>query len=486
MKDNGWLRKPDTIIRKSRPGRKAYSLPPLDVPEVEIWSLIPENYLRKSPPPLPELSEPEIVRHFINLSVLNHHVDRDLYPLGSCTMKYNPKICEEIASYQGFLSLHPMTPQQLAQGALMVIYELGRLLCEITGMDDITLAPAAGAHGELTGMLIIGAYHRDKGQIRKKVLIPDSAHGTNPASVTIAGYEAVEIPSDDTGRIDIGGLRSRLDQDVAAIMLTNPNTLGLFETNVKVVADLVHGVGGLVYMDGANMNALLGISRPGDFGVDVAHLNLHKTFATPHGGGGPGSGPVVVKKHLAPYLPVPRVIKEGREYRLVNSEAKSIGRVHTFYGNFAVMLKAYAYILMMGEQGLRRVSQDAIINANYLLARLRPYFKVAFEGFCKHEFVLSAKDKASKGVRTLDIAKRLMDYGFHPPTIYFPLIVEEALMIEPTESETKETLDRFVEAMIAICDEIENDPQKVRGAPYTTPVGRVDEGLAARNLDVAE
>ncbi len=484
--ESGWLRKPDTVMSKSRPKRKAYSLPCLDVPEVDIGSLVPANFLRESPPRLPEVSEPEIARHFINLSTLNHHVDRDFYPLGSCTMKYNPKICEEIASYEGFTGLHPMAPDDLAQGALMVIYELGRLLCEITGMDDVTMAPAAGAHGELTGMLIVRAYHRDRGEQRRKVLIPDSAHGTNPASVAIVGFEAVEIPSDSSGRIDIDALRSAIDESVAAIMLTNPNTLGLFETKVKLVADIVHEVGGLVYMDGANMNALLGISRPGDFGIDVAHLNLHKTFATPHGGGGPGSGPVVVKKHLAPYLPVPRVVKEGREYKLVDAQPKSIGRVHTFQGNFTVMLKAYAYILMMGAEGLRRVSEDAIINANYLLSRLRPYFKVAFDGFCKHEFVLSAKDKLSKGVRTLDIAKRLMDYGFHPPTIYFPLIVEEALMIEPTETETKQTLDGFVEAMIAICDEIEKCPEKVKNAPHTTPVGRVDEGLAARNLDVAE
>ncbi|MGQ9602761.1 MAG: aminomethyl-transferring glycine dehydrogenase subunit GcvPB [bacterium] len=484
--DSGWLRKPDTIIRKSRRGRKAYSLPSLDVPQVEIESVIPKNYLRESPPELPEVSESEIARHFTSLSILNHHVDRDFYPLGSCTMKYNPKISELVASYEGFTGLHPMAPQDLAQGSLMVIYELGRMLCEITGMDDVTLAPAAGAHGELTGMLIVRAYHSNRGDIRKKVLIPDSAHGTNPASVAIAGYEAVEVRSDSSGRIDIEGLRSALDETVAAIMLTNPNTLGLFETKVAQVADLVHDVGGLVYMDGANMNALMGISRPGDFGVDVVHLNLHKTFSTPHGGGGPGSGPVLVKKQLASYLPVPRVVKHGREYRLLDSDPKSIGRIHTFYGNFAVMVKAYAYILMMGAEGLRRASEDAIINANYLFSRLHPYFNVKFEGFYKHEFVLSAKDKLSRGIRTLDIAKRLMDYGFHPPTIYFPLIVEEALMIEPTETETRETLDRFVEAMIAICDEIEKSPEKVRNSPHTTPVGRVDEALAARDLDVAE
>jgi glycine dehydrogenase subunit 2 len=453
---------------------------------VEPDTIIPKELLRKSPPELPEVSEPEIVRHFVNLSVMNHHVDRDLYPLGSCTMKYNPKVGEEVATYEGFVGLHPLLPADLVQGALQVIYDLGKALCEITGMDDVTMAPAAGAHGEFAGMLMIRAYHEEKGDPRRKVLIPDSAHGTNPASVITAGYETVEIKSDAGGRIDIESLKSHLDNEVAAIMITNPNTLGLFETDICQIAELVHGAGGLVYMDGANMNALLGISRPGDFGVDVAHLNLHKTFSTPHGGGGPGSGPVVVKSLLAPYLPVPVVAEDGGAFRLEEDRSKSIGRVHTFYGNFGVIVKAYCYILMAGASGLREVAENAIINANYLLARLRARYTVPYDGVCKHEFVLSGKDKLTSGVRTNDIAKRLMDYGFHPPTVYFPLIVDEALMVEPTETESRETLDKFAEALERIDEEIESDPDKVKGAPYTTPVRRVDEALAARNLDVAE
>ncbi len=486
MCKQGWLRTERTVFEKSRQGRRSYSMPILDVPQVDPEDLIPPNLLRQKPADLPELSEPEIVRHFVTLSVTNHHVDRDFYPLGSCTMKYNPKICEFVASFAGFADIHPLLPEELVQGALKLMYELGQSLCEITGMDDCTLSPAAGAHGEFTGMLMIRAYHEAKGRARTKVLIPDSAHGTNPASVTIAGYSSVEIPSDSSGRIDVERLKAYLDEDVAALMVTNPNTLGLFETHIAEIADLVHRVGGLVYMDGANMNALLGISRPGDFGVDLAHLNLHKTFGTPHGGGGPGAGPLVVKKDLSPYLPIPVIVRDGEKYRFDDDRPQSIGRVHGFYGNFLVMVKAYCYILMAGARGLQSMAENAIINANYLLAKLRDYFEVPFDGFCKHEFVLSGRDKAAKGVRTLDVAKRLMDYGFHPPTIYFPLIVEEALMIEPTESETLETLNRFVDAMISISQEIESDPERLKTAPHSTPVGRVDEGLAARRLDVSE
>ena len=473
-----------TIFEKSRRGKRGYSLPALDVPRVRPEDVLPAAALRKSAAPLPEVSEPEIVRHFVNLSVLNHHVDKDLYPLGSCTMKYNPKINERVAGIGGFTALHPLVDDSLAQGALGVIYELGQALCEITGMDDITMAPAAGAHGELTGMLLVRAYHENRGRARRKVLIPDSAHGTNPASVRIAGYEAVEIKSDSTGRLSADDVRAHLDKDVAAIMITNPNTLGLFETNIAEIAGMLHGVGALVYMDGANMNALLGVSRPGDFGVDVAHLNLHKTFSTPHGGGGPGSGPVAVKAALARYLPGPRVKKVRGRYRLVRGGPKSIGRMHTFYGNFAVILRAYCYVMMMGPQGLRQVAEGAILNANYLMSLLRGTYRLPYDTICKHEFVLSGK--GMEPVRTLDIAKRLMDYGFHPPTVYFPLIVEEALMIEPTETESKETLDRFAEAMRRIAEEARRDPELVRRAPVTTPVGRVDEGQAARRLDVAE
>jgi glycine dehydrogenase subunit 2 len=473
-----------TIFAKSRPGKHAFSLPAPDVPSVEPGTVLPAGCLRREAAALPEVSEPEIVRHFVALSVLNHHVDKDLYPLGSCTMKYNPKVNEQVAAYPGFSQVHPLAGDGLAQGAIALIHHLGRLLCEVAGMDDITMAPAAGAHGELTGMLMVRAYHQDRGNPRKKVLIPDSAHGTNPASVRIAGYQAVEVKSSPDGRLAPESLAPYLDQDVAAIMITNPNTLGLFETGIARIAEAMHSVGALVYMDGANMNALLGISRPGDFGVDVAHINLHKTFSTPHGGGGPGSGPVAVKSALAPYLPVPVVEKTARGYRLLHDRPKTIGRVHTYWGNFAVMVKAYCYIMMNGADGLRQAAETAIVNANYLASRLKGLYALPKDTVCKHEFVLSGKGLGE--VRTLDVAKRLMDYGFHPPTVYFPLIVEEALMIEPTETESKETLDRFVEAMAKIAEEAKSDPELVRGAPYTTPVGRVDEGLAARRLDVAD
>ncbi|MFH1312034.1 MAG: aminomethyl-transferring glycine dehydrogenase subunit GcvPB [Candidatus Eisenbacteria bacterium] len=475
-----------TIFEESRPGRRAYTLPSLDVPVVRAEAFLPSDLIRREPPGLPEVSEPEIARHFVNLSVLNHHVDRDLYPLGSCTMKYNPKVGEDVANFRGFSDLHPLMGEEHVQGALRLMHGLGLALCEITGMDDVTMVPAAGAHGELTGMLLVRAYHEDRGSRRSKVLIPDSSHGTNPASVQIAGYKAVEIKSDSSGRIDADSLKSNLSEDVAALMVTNPNTLGLFETDICEIAGLVHDAGGLVYMDGANMNALLGISRPGDFGIDMAHLNLHKTFSTPHGGGGPGSGPLVVKADLAEYLPVPVVRREGDTFRFVYDLPKSIGRIHTFYGNFSVLIKAYCYILMCGADGLREAAENAIINANYLLSKLRDDFTVPYGGACKHEFVLSGRDKLKAGVRTADIAKRLMDYGFHPPTVYFPLIVEEALMIEPTETESRETLDRFAEALHRISTEIATDPEKVKGAPYSTPVRRVDEATAARKIDVAE
>ncbi len=475
-----------TMLDRSEPGKRACSLPRPDVETVDPARVFPAGLLRDGPVGLPEVSEPEIARHFVNLSVLNHHVDRDFYPLGSCTMKYNPKAGGRASGLPGFSDLHPMAPDEAAQGALAVIHGLGRQLCEITGMDDVTMAPAAGAHGELTGMLMVRAYHAAQGAGRKKVLIPDSAHGTNPASVTVAGYEAVEVPSGADGRIDPAVVGDFMDDEVAAIMITNPNTLGLFETHICEVADVVHTGGGLVYMDGANMNALLGISRPGDFGVDVMHLNLHKTFSTPHGGGGPGSGPVLVKERLVPFLPVPYVCERDGVYRLSWDRPESVGRVHTFYGNFAVMVRAYCYVLMMGPEGMRRVAEDALINANYLLARIKDRFDVPYGDRCKHEFVASGKAFRPKGVRTNDIAKRLMDYGFHPPTVYFPLIVEEALMIEPTETESKAALDGFADALIRICEEIETDPGLVLGAPHDAPVRRVDEAEAARNLDVAQ
>jgi glycine dehydrogenase subunit 2 len=479
-----------TMIDRSEAGKRAFSLPRLEVDKTDPAHVFPAGLLRTGAVGLPEVSEPEIARHFVNLSVLNHHVDRDFYPLGSCTMKYNPKVGGQASALPGFAGLHPLVPQNVAQGALAVAYELGRALCEITGMDDITMAPAAGAHGELTGMLMVRAYHAARGRQRKKVLIPDSAHGTNPASVAVAGYESVEVASGGDGRIDPEGLRAFLDEDVAAVMITNPNTLGLFETHICEVADLVHAAGGLVYLDGANMNALLGISRPGDFGADMVHLNLHKTFSTPHGGGGPGSGPVAVKEDLAGFLPVPYIYKEddqaGGAYRLSWDRDDSIGPVHTFCGNFGVMVRAYCYVLMMGPEGMRRVAEDSLINANYLMSRLRDRFDIPYGCVCKHEFVASGKRFLRNGVRTSDIAKRLMDYGFHPPTVYFPLIVEEALMIEPTESESRYTLDSFADALIKISEEIESDPELVRGAPYNTPVRRVDEAGAARSLNVAQ
>lgn len=479
-----------TMLDKSEAGKRAFSLPRPEVEKIDPASVFPGGLLRKGAVGLPEVSEPEIARHFVNLSVLNHHVDRDFYPLGSCTMKYNPKVGGQASSLPGFAGLHPLVPGCVAQGALAVAYELGRALCEITGMDDVTLAPAAGAHGELTGMLMVRAYHAARGRQRKKVLIPDSAHGTNPASVAVAGYESVEVPSGADGRIDPEGIKAFLDEDVAAIMITNPNTLGLFETHICEVADLVHAAGGLVYLDGANMNALLGISRPGDFGADMVHLNLHKTFSTPHGGGGPGSGPVAVKEHLVGFLPVPYIHKESGKaeeaYSLSWDRDNSIGPVHTFYGNFGVMVRAYCYVLMMGPEGMRRVAEDSLINANYLMSRLRDRFDIPYGGVCKHEFVASGKRFLRKGVRTNDIAKRLMDYGFHPPTVYFPLIVEEALMIEPTETESRYTLDSFAEALNKISEEIDSDPELVRGAPYSTPVRRVDEAGAARSLNVAQ
>jgi glycine dehydrogenase subunit 2 len=475
-----------TMLDSSVPGKRAYSLPVSGVPPVSPESVFPAGLLRSGPVGLPEVSEPEIARHFVNLSVLNHHVDKDFYPLGSCTMKYNPKAGGDAASLPGFAELHPMVPEDCSQGALAVMYELGRALCELTGMDDITMAPAAGAHGELTGMLMVRAYHAASGRQRRKVLIPDSAHGTNPASVAVAGYESVEVGSGADGRIDPEKLGPFLDEDVAAIMITNPNTLGLFETHISEVTRLVHEAGGLVYMDGANMNALLGISRPGDFGVDICHLNLHKTFSTPHGGGGPGSGPVAVVERLAPFLPVPYICKEEGSYRLLADRGRSIGRIHTFFGNFAVMVRAYCYVLLMGPVGMRRVAEDAILNANYLMALLKDRFDIPYGGVCKHEFVASGKRFVRKGVRTNDIAKRLMDYGFHPPTVYFPLIVEEALMIEPTETESRETLDSFAEALNKISEEIDSDPELLRGAPFNAPVRRVDEAGAARSLDVAQ
>ncbi len=472
------------IFELSSDGRKGYSLPKLQVPERKINELIPEKYLRKKPARLPQVSENEVVRHFIELSRMNYHIDKGFYPLGSCTMKYNPKINERVAGDSCFSDLHPLQDGRLFQGALELMKELAGYLSEIAGMEDVTLQPAAGAHGELTGLMLIRAYHEKKGNPRKYILIPDSAHGTNPASVTIAGYQAVQIKSDQNGLVDIADLETKINEDTAALMLTNPNTLGLFETQMKRINESLNAVDALLYMDGANLNALLGIVKPGEVGVDILHFNLHKTFSTPHGGGGPGSGPVGVSKKLVDFLPVPRIEKTKNGYQLSSDYPYSIGKIHSFYGNFGVMIKAYTYIRMLGAEGLKRVSENAIINANYLKAKLEPYFELKYTGTPMHEFVLSGSIQKNKGVSTLDIAKRLLDLGFHAPTIYFPLIVSEALMIEPTETESRETLDAFAEAMIQISEEVEKEPDTVKSAPTQTPVTRLDEVMAIKNPDV--
>ncbi len=469
------------IFELSSKGKKGYSLPKLDVEERDVKKLIPEGLLREVDAPLPEVTEPEVVRHYTGLSRLNHAVDVGFYPLGSCTMKYNPKINEDISRLEGFADVHPYQSESTTQGSLRLMYELGEMLSEITGMEQVTLQPAAGSHGELTGMMIIKAYHENKGEgHRKKILIPDSAHGTNPSSAAIAGFEVMEVPSNERGNVDVEALRKMVDQDTAGLMLTNPNTLGLFEEDIVEIARIVHDGGGLLYYDGANANAIMGITRPGDMGFDVVHLNLHKTFSTPHGGGGPGSGPIGVVKKLVPFLPSPAIGFDGESYYLDYNRPLSIGKVKSFHGNFGVYLKAYAYILTMGAEGLRNVSEMAVLNANYIMEKLKPYYELSYERICMHEFVLSANRQKEKGVSAMDISKRLIDFGFHPPTTYFPLIVKEALMIEPTETESKETLDEFIDAMIQIAKEAETEPQKAQTAPHNAPIRRLDETMAAR------
>ena len=472
------------IFEMSSEGRTGYSLPKLQVPEKEITNLIPEKFIRKNFARLPQVSENEVVRHFIELSRLNHHIDKGFYPLGSCTMKYNPKINESAASNPGLNSLHPLQSEESSQGALSLMYELSEYLKEISGLKEVTLQPAAGAHGELTGLMLIRTYHENKGKPRENILIPDSAHGTNPASVTIAGYKSVQIKSNQNGLVDLDDLKKYLDENTAALMLTNPNTLGIFETQLKEINELLEGVGALLYMDGANLNALLGIVRPGDVGVDVLHFNLHKTFSTPHGGGGPGAGPVGVSDKLVDFLPVPKIIKDKDTFKFEYNLPKSIGRIHSFYGNFGVMVRAYVYIRMLGKEGLKRASENAIINANYLKQKLKDYFDLPYESTPMHEFVFSGSKLKERGVSTLDLAKRLLDYGFHAPTIYFPLIVNEAIMIEPTETETKETLDKFADTMIQITTEVEENPDIVKNAPHTTPVSRLDEVKAIKEPDI--
>jgi glycine dehydrogenase subunit 2 len=470
------------IFEKSRPGRQGYSLPADRFEEIPLESCIPEE-LRGKKRELVEVSEVEVVRHFTRLSKLNYGIEDGLYPLGSCTMKYNPKVSEHLAALDRFALAHPFAPADLVQGSLKLIHDLGEMLGRITGMDAYTLAPAAGAHGELTGVLIIRKYFEDQGERRTKMLVPDSAHGTNPASSAMAGYRVVELKSDPEGTVDLEELEKAMDSQTAGLMLTNPNTVGKFDPRIDRIASIVHDRGGLLYYDGANLNATLGLLRPGDTGFDVVHLNLHKTFGTPHGGGGPGAGPVGVKEFLRPYLPSPVVVFDGEKYRLRDPGEKSIGKMRAFVANFPVLLKAYAWILSLGPEGLREASEAAVVNANYLLAKLRDHYRPAYGGFCAHECVLTGRDYKQHGIKTLDIAKRLMDYGYYPPTIYFPHFkpyAEETLMVEAPESEGKEVIDDFIAAMIKIAEEAKNSPDLLLEAPRSTPIRRTDDVLAAR------
>ncbi len=476
------------IFELSRPGRTGYSLP---VNEFGRLEAVPENLSRKAELPLPEVSEVDVVRHYTNLSQMNFGVDTGFYPLGSCTMKYNPKVNEDVASMPGFLALHPLQPESTVQGALEVYYNMERSLAAITGMAGFTFNPCAGAHGELTGLMIMRQYHILRGDTgRTKVIVPDSAHGTNPASAAVCGLEVVVVKSNADGLVDVSDLVPLLGDDIAGIMMTNPNTLGLFEKEIGEIASLVHGCGGLLYYDGANMNPLLGVVRPGDMGFDIMHLNLHKTFSTPHGGGGPGSGPVGVAKHLLPYLPVPHVVKDGDgRFRIVGNDenTQSAGQVSGFMGNFGVILRAYAYILMLGKQNIRMAGRLATLSANYIKESLKDCYKLPIPSICKHEFVFDGlvNDGAVPGVEhsgatTLDVAKRLLDFGFHAPTIYFPLLFHQAIMIEPTETESKETIDAFIDVMRTIAAEAAADPSVLKGAPHNTPISRPDETKAAR------
>jgi glycine cleavage system P protein (glycine dehydrogenase) subunit 2 len=471
-----------TIHDLSRPGRRAFSFPRLDVDPVEV----PPAFAREGAPGLPEVAERDLVRHYTRLSQMNYGVDTGVYPLGSCSMKYNPKVADTVAGLPGFQRLHPLQPDATAQGTLELYWRLEQAICRITGMARATLQPPAGACGELTGLLIMRAYHEDRGRQRRKVVIPDAAHGTNPASVRLGGYEAVHVPGDDRGLVDLGELERLMDDDIAGLMLTNPNTLGLFEVDIERIAELVHAAGGLVYYDGANLNAILGRCRPGDMGFDIVHVNTHKTFATPHGGGGPGAGPVGVVEELVPFLPVPRVEREEGTggFRMSQDEPRSIGRVHGFSGNASILVRAYAYVFLHGSDGLKELSERAILNANYLAALVHDDFPTAFRAVRPmHEFVATAGPlKAETGVRAMDVAKRLIDLGYHPPTVYFPLVVDEALMVEPTETETKETLEALGAAMRRIAGEAHSDPELLHDAPTTTPVRRLDDALAARHL----
>ncbi len=483
-----------TIYERSQEGRRAFVAPALDVPERPLDELLPAALRRAEPARLPEVAEPEIVRHYNRLSKRNFDLDTGFYPLGSCTMKHNPKLHERVAALPGHAKLHPLQDPNHAQGALELMWRLQHALSEIAGLPHVSLQPSAGSHGELAGVLLTRAYHEDRGEQRTKVLTPDNAHGTNPATVTMAGYELVKVATDEHGNVDLDDLRAKADEDVACLMLTNPSTLGLFEQGIEEIERIVHGVGATLYYDGANLNAIMGICRPGDMGFDIVHFNLHKSFTQPHGGGGPGAGPIAVAERIEPFLPRPQVVRRQTGsngttavfYDLDDDRPKSIGRLRGFQGNYGVFVRSYAYIRSLGAAGLRDVSEVAVLNANYLLARLRregvlAYLSEAYERLCMHEFVLSgAPMKRELGIKTLDLAKRLLDHGVHPPTVYFPLIVDEALLIEPTETETKETLDRFAEIVSEILQEAKQDPEIARGAPYGTPVRRLDEAGAAR------
>jgi glycine cleavage system P protein (glycine dehydrogenase) subunit 2 len=467
------------IYEKSQPGRRGIGVPTTDLPKPEI----PAHLARKEQPNLPELAEPEVLRHFTELSTRNFGIDTGFYPLGSCTMKYNPRINERLVGLPGFANLHPLAEDAAAQGALELEWELQHILLEVTGLDAVSLQPAAGSQGELTGLMLFRAYFADKGEDeqRRKIVIPDTAHGTNPASVTMAGYELTPVKTDPRGNIDVADLREKVDEHTAGLMLTNPSTLGLFDENIEEIRDIFHGVGALMYYDGANLNAVCGISRPGDMGFDVVHINLHKTFSQPHGGGGPGGGPIAVRQSLEPYLPVPVVVKDEDTFRLEYDRPKTIGKVRAFSGPFGVFVRSYAFMRSYGPS-LKEMSEVAVLNANYMLARLKDTYDLNYDRLCMHEFVLSARTlKREYGITATDVAKRLMDYGFHPPTVYFPLNVPEALMIEPTESEAKETLDAFCEAMLAIAREAAEEPDTVRNAPHSRPVKRLDEVRAAKN-----
>ena len=468
------------IFEKSVKDRMGIAIPKLDVPEISLSDSISPELLRETPANLPEVSEPQVVRHYVNLSVKNHHVDKDLYPLGSCTMKYNPKINDALASLPGFANIHPHQPVENVQGALHIMYELEQMLLKITGMSAATLQPSAGSQGEFAGILIMKKYHEQNGENRKYIIIPETAHGTNPASVSLGGFKAREVKSDNRGRVDFEDLKSKLDDEVAGMMLTQPNTLGLFEDQIEAISEEVHKVGALMYMDGANMNAVVGLCKPCEMGFDIVHINLHKTFSTPHGGGGPGAGPVMVTKNLEKYLPYPHIKKEKNTYKKYKPTF-SVGRLNGFFGSYGIILRAYVYIRSLGIEGLKEVSENAIISANYIQEKLKGYYELTSSRYCMHETVLSASKQKQYGVKAIDIAKKLLDEGFHAPTMYFPLIIEEALMIEPTESESKETIDNFIKCMVEISKTSKSNPQEIINAPVNLPVERLDEALAARN-----